>query len=64
MKKFYPEEYFRRTGYKIEQMQTVPKERAIPVKEFPRFNEDLHYPVKDLVSQKSQSKILKQSDLD
>lgn len=59
MKKFYPEDYFRRSGYKFEPYDRAkgdlvyfkqPRAQAQPSKvnaEFNRFNEELVYPTMD-----------------
>ena len=49
MKKFYPEEYFRRSGYKFRPMETMPADPRVTSAmnsnmEVERFNEELIYP--------------------
>lgn len=52
MKKYYPEEYFRRSGYKFKPIETAPTDPKQPRvtsamnsnMEVERFNEELVYP--------------------
>jgi len=73
MKKFYPEEYFKRSGYPFESLQKARKKDLIYFKtkqsnqndaDFSRFNEELVYPKADVRSNADTRSNLKRYDLD
>ena len=73
MKKFYPEEYFKRSGYPFESLSKARKKDLIYFKtkqnnqndaDFSRFNEELVYPKADARSNADTRSNLKRYDLD